>query len=556
MKSFLRAYSVAVAFIAAFASAPCCEARHFLANQSSYLNFHIPAQLHHENSWPHVPASFGRFGQGTEGSITLPVKMVHRKDQFLCNEDNNAVAILEKLHIPADSGAPFILLVERGQCTYVKKVRNAQKLGAAAVLIGDPKNNHLPFETTEDILFLDSDPRHNTTQENHTEHENSYRLADDGSGEDISIPSMMIGKKEYESIRAVIDAGANETGIVVAEISWHVPKFDSKVVMELWSSPADWHVKQFLASNFSTIARSFDLNEMHGNTHENESYNEDMNLMRFKERPILLDGIALGCLGNTKAPDEPCYHLCTNGGRYCHASHHGNLGRDIVKESLRRLCIDKHYKSAKVYWDYIDHFNNFCWETDFFAAEKCIDDAFKHSNIEKSIIESCFSDSGNPDEDEANALLQDSLDMIKKRGVYKSPTVMINHEPSMILNFEGLSPRPALYALCQTFSYGKKPHVCYACETCGDPIACANRSPMKCLASDGQEKEDKNAHKDHSHHKGKKKKGRHVLHGFFWLLVIGGSVGGFIYYKKYMEENGGDGLGRYTLQDAFLSDTS
>ena len=86
--------------------------------------------------------------------------------------------------------------------------------------------------------------------------------------------------------------------------------------------------------------------------------------MRFKERPILLDGKALGCVGNTNAPDEACYHLCTNGGRYCHPSHHGNVGRDIVKESLRRLCIDKHYKSSKVYWDYIDHFNSRCWDTD------------------------------------------------------------------------------------------------------------------------------------------------------------------------------------------------
>ena len=124
---------------------------------------------------------------------------------------------------------------------------------------------------------------------------------------------------------------------------------------------------------------------------------------------------------------------------------------------------------------------------------------------------------------------------------------MVNHEPSYMISWEGLTPRTVLYSLCSTFSYGKKPHVCYACENCGDPVACAKRSPMQCLAGDGKEKEDTNAHK---HHKKKK-----VFHWFFWLFVVGGIVGGFVYYKKYMEENG-DGLGSYTLQDAFLSDTS
>lgn len=549
------------AIFAVLASATSCHAR-FHLNESSYLNFIIPTDLHHENSWPHIPSSFGRLGHGPEGSLTLPVKMLNRKDQTLCNDNVGEFGIKNDLKIPADEGAPFILLVERGVCTFVKKVRNAEHLGAAAVLIADTEHDHLPVEPDEDILYLDSlyekahpHPHPKPGHENHTEHENAYRLADDGSGKDISIPSMMIGKKEYEGIRKVIDSGTNHTGVVLAEMAWHTPKFEWKVTMELWSSPADWHTKQFMASNFSAIARTFDLNEMHGNTHDNDSYNEDMNLMRFKERPILLDGKALGCIGNTKAPDEPCYHLCTNGGRYCHAPHHGALGKDIVEESLRRLCIDKHYKSAKVYWDYIDHFNNFCWDSGFFGVDTCIQDAFKKSKIDHKVIDSCFSDSGSPDEDKDNALLSDALEKARKRGVYQSPTVMINHEHSAMISWQGLSTRSALYALCETFEHGKKPHVCYACMMCGDPVACAKRSPMKCLATDGKETEDTNAHKEHSHTKKAHKTKHHVLRWFFALFVVGGCFGGYVYYKKHMEANG-DGLGSYSLQDAFLSDTS
>ena len=558
MKSCFGVHSIVVGIFAALASTTSCHA-YFPRNESTYLNFHIPQELHHNHSWPHITSSFGRLGHGAEGSLTLPVKMLHRKNQQLCEDNLSEVTVMHSLDIPADEGAPFILLVERGVCTFVKKVRNAQHLGAAAVLIADTEHDHLPFESTKDILFLDDDPHPTPDDHNHSQHENEYRLADDGSGKDISIPSMMIAKKEYLGIRKVIDSGANSTGIVLGQLAWHTPKYDWKVSMELFSSPADWHTKQFIASNFSAIARTFDLNEMHGNTHDNDSYNERMNLMRFREHPILLDGQQLGCVGNTKAPDEPCYHLCTNGGRYCHANqHHGTFGKDIVEESLRRLCITRHYKSAKVYWDYIDHFNNFCWEADYFGVEKCIDDAYKHSNIDKNIINSCFTDSGDPSEDKTNAMLEAAIELTRKRGIYQSPTVMINHEPSLMVEFQGLSPRSVLLALCESFSYGKKPHVCYACMMCGDPVVCAKRSPMKCLAGDGKEEEDTDAHKeDDNTKKDKKHHGKHrVLRWFFALFLVGGCLGGYVYYKKRTEENGGDGYGSYSLQDAFLSNNS
>merc|ERR1719343_158114 len=189
------------------------------------------------------------------------------------------------------------------------------------------------------------------------------------------------------------------------------------------------------------------------------------------------------------------------------------------------------------------------------GIDSCIQDAFKNSNIDHKVIDSCFSDSGSPTEDKGNALLQDALDLARKRGVYKSPTVMINHEEDLMIRFQGLNTRSALYALCESFEHGKKPHVCYACMMCGDPVACVKRSPMKCLATDGKETEDTDAHKDHTKKKAHKKK-HGIFRWFLALFVVGGSFGGYVYYKKYMEENGGDGLGSYSLQDAFLSDTS
>lgn len=535
-------------------SAPVCYA-YFESNHSTYLNFHVPTKLHHNSSYPHVISGFGRLGHGAVGSMTLPVKMLSGKDQTFCEDHFKQQVVIDQLGLPVDEGAPFILLVERGGCTFVKKVRTAQHIGAAAVLIGDT-NDNLP-DIEGDLLFLDgvSDhpkPDHN----NHTHHTNEYRLPNDGSGGDIAIPSVMMSKAEYGKIKDLISKG-NNTGLVVAEIAWHTPKYNNRVVMDIWSSPIDFRIKEFMASNFSAIARTMDLNEMHGNSHHNDEYNEKMNLLLFQERPILLDGKGIDCLGKSDIPDQPCYRLCTNGGRYCHGSQRHTDGRDIVKESLRRLCIREHYKSPKYYWDYIDHFSSNCWHADDFANEKCVKDAYTKSNIDPDTIKTCMSDSGDPSENVENSYLQNSVDLQKKQGIYQSPTVMINHEQNPIIHWQGLSQRTALYALCETFNYGEKPHVCYACMQCGDPVACAKRTPMKCMVGDGEEKEDPNAHKEKKHHNKHGKKhgtGHKVLRWFFGLFLVGGLFGGYVYYKKKMEE--GDGLGAYTLQDAFLSDNS
>jgi hypothetical protein len=192
-------------------------------------------------------------------------------------------------------------------------------------------------------------------------------------------------------------------------------------------------------------------------------------------------------------------------------------------------------------------------DSDYFANDACIVDAFKHADIDQSVIHDCIEVSGDPSkDDDINALLQEELDKSKHMGIIQSPTILINHDRTVL--WGGLTPRNVLMALCETFEYGEKPHVCYACMYCGNAVACAQRSPMRCEADDGKEKEDPNAHKDtggdHSSH-GQKKS--HWGRWLFGLMLIGGCAGAFIYYKKQQEA--GDGLGSYSLQDAFLSDS-
>ncbi|KAL3922815.1 MAG: hypothetical protein SGARI_006365, partial [Bacillariaceae sp.] len=125
---------------------------------------------------------------GDAGSITLPVKIA-AGDLALCQPPS--LATMKEWNLPQNS--PYILMAHRGGgCTFVRKARVAQQIGAAGILIADPHADKLP------------------------------------PGQDISIPSMLIGKDTWEAVDKLM--GKNGThGHVLAEIAWHQPKFENKV---------------------------------------------------------------------------------------------------------------------------------------------------------------------------------------------------------------------------------------------------------------------------------------------------------------------------------------
>jgi hypothetical protein len=101
------------------------------------LFLQIPKSLSKPNGYDHRDALFGIPPYG--GSIQL---QVYYSGTNLCEEK-----VDNRKGYPArdkdDSGemepwkSPFILMVDRGDCTFVQKVRKAQHAGAAGVLIAD-----------------------------------------------------------------------------------------------------------------------------------------------------------------------------------------------------------------------------------------------------------------------------------------------------------------------------------------------------------------------------------------------------------------------------------
>ena len=76
-----------------------------------------------------------------------------------------------------DSDLSPIVMIDRGNCTFVTKVRNIEKVGAKMAIICDNKP-----ESSENVI-----------------------MADDGSGSAINIPSFIIRKRDCDIIKAELN---------------------------------------------------------------------------------------------------------------------------------------------------------------------------------------------------------------------------------------------------------------------------------------------------------------------------------------------------------------
>merc|ERR1712232_331061 len=218
-------------------------------------------------------------------------------------------------------------MVDRGSCTFVKKVRNAQRAGAAGVIIAD--NTCLCSD--QECMSKAQVPTCETTEP---------IMADDGSGADISIPSFLMFKHDADAVKDELQMDRP----VQIEMAWSLPKPDDRVEYDLWTVPTDVVSHEFL-KNFKVIAKALG----------DKAY--------FTPHMYIYDGIKSHCQGNDG--ENFCYNLCTNNGRYCATDPDNDLdkgisGADVVKESLRRLCIWNNYGASdgigQVWWEYIAQF--------------------------------------------------------------------------------------------------------------------------------------------------------------------------------------------------------
>eukprot|EP00980_Cylindrotheca_fusiformis_P008250 scaffold1736_cov127-Cylindrotheca_fusiformis.AAC.64 len=438
----------------------------------------IPHSLYREGGYEHKEALFGTPPYG--GSIAQT--MYYAGSEF-CD--------LQKQPMNSNWEAPFILMVDRGGCTFVKKVRNAQSAGAMAVIIAD--NTCLCSDT--DCVKAQAGQSCESTEP---------IMADDGSGADVRIPSFLMYKRDADVIKQTLQEG----NPVQLEMSWSLPNPDDRVEYDLWTVPTDIPSKSFMRS-FGPLATALG---------EHASFTPHM---------YIYDGMRTHCVGNNG--ENFCYNLCTNNGRYCATDPDNDLdkgisGADVVKESLRRICIWKQYGEdgvGEVWWRYVDEFMQRCDNPDFFMSEDCVKDAYKHAGVDDERVYRCMQDSGGWEKDGPNNLLDTALAEQSQRGVVVLPSAFVNTAP-----IRGqLTSSSIFHAICAGFADGTKPDICDKCGRCPDAVDCVLNK--KCSGT------------PYAPSDGSGAPGTVSTHTFaFWMLFVIAAFGGVGYwhYNKTRED--------------------
>ena len=349
--------------------------------------------------------------------------------------------------------APFILLIDRGGCTYVTKVRNAQRAGAAAVVIADNICLCKYTSTCKEQENEDTDLECE---------DNEPIMPDDGSGSDISIPSYLMLKQDADLLKQTLMVNAP----IRMELQWSLPNPGDHIKYDLWTDPTNLDTEEFLL-DFKQVALQM------GET------------ANFMPHMYFMDGYKSGCQQGTT---NICENMCTNYGRYCardpdHNLESGVSGADMVAEILRRLCIWKNYGDDGIgieWWNYVDNFIQDCG-LKYFTDEACLIDSMKRANIDVEAIEKCMEDSGGLNSDNRNTLLENELNMKNRQGVVIVPSASVNDAIIRgTLEFSTM-----LKAVCAGFKDGTQPDICVKCAKCHDEKVCVDRG--YCTAPPGTE---------------------------------------------------------------------
>lgn len=339
-----------------------------------------------------TPAMFGDFPFTRSQSINGILYYADPPDDELGCTDYSEADIAKW----PTSGKGLVVMVDRGDCTFVKKVKHLQNAGAIAAIIVDNKDEPLtPY------------------------------MADDHSGASISIPSLLIHKTDgalFKAELAKLNASSNvmhQTDVLV-KFSWNLPHPDNRVEWDLWTSSNSASSDVFKAQ-FGPVASALG----------------DSTLM--EPHYDFRDGIhEYPCYGATEA-EQGCGNQCTNQGRYCHYDPERNMktglnGSNIVRENLRQRCMWLHLNATDQHlkwWDYVAAFKANCQTVEAWSQACSLNemDAVKIEGGREAVLNCIASSGGYGDQDPANSIIDSELALKMDINIFSWPTVLINNRP-------------------------------------------------------------------------------------------------------------------------------
>lgn len=320
-----------------------------------------------------VHASLGNFGNPPYGSTILGRVFYNETESKACS----AVTPLDFSEDP-DARNSAILLVDRGECLFVVKVRNAQDAGAQAVLIVD--------NVSEDVDTL--------------------IMTDNGSSGNLSIPSFLITKKDGEAIKRYLKDPTTRDHIVL-QLRFDLVQSPSLVNMVLWMSASNMNILSFL-HDFDAFADQFTKEELSFSPHYSTI-------------------TCWHCATDNFSKDVAD---CLSGGRYCALDPDGAgplTGRDVLMEDLRQICIFQEAKKQDTYslwFDYMSEHYTSCSD----LSESCSIKTMRKVGIIETIISSCVQQSymGSKPEIDDNRLLAEEQMLSYQFPLIFTPAIFLN----------------------------------------------------------------------------------------------------------------------------------
>lgn len=320
-------------------------------------------------------------------------------------------------------GMPTFLLVDRGDCFFTLKAWNAQKAGAAAILVVDDK--------VETLITMDT-PEEGDAQADYLQN--------------ISIPSALISKSLGDKIKKALSKGE----MVNINLDWReaLPHPDERVEYEFWTNSNDecgpkCESQIEFVRNFKGAAQ---ILEKKGYTQFAPHY-----ITWYCPKAFLFS--------------KQCKSQCINHGRYCAPDpekdfSRGYDGKDVVLQNLRQICFFKVVnESGKpwMWWEYVSDFASRCPMKEKKYTKECADRVIHALGIDVKQVDKCV---GDPDADLDNPVLKGEQDAQIGKGSRGDVTIL----PTLVINnrqYRGkLDKGAVLKAICSGFQETTEPAVC------------------------------------------------------------------------------------------------
>ena len=295
-----------------------------------------------------------------------------------------------------------IVIARRGQCSFVNKVRNAERAGASLLVVVDTR-----VENVTNVI-----------------------MGDDGTGTGIRIPSMLIGKTDGEML---IEFAQKRLGATLSA-EFAVKEKSKEAEVEIWYSSGNQLALDFI-KEFDRFAHKL-------KGHVNIT-------PRFVTWPCPM------CSPEFKEEE------CVSNGKYCAPNHikddfHRVSGISILEEDLRQKCLHIQLKEKNhepKWWDYMKEVHSECFG---YISEECSKNAHKKLHLDYEKTMKCVDESFLGDEKNSadNLIMREAAEAWKQYGTLYWPSITINQ-----MTFRGdFTAENVLEDICANLSI--KPKVC------------------------------------------------------------------------------------------------